>query len=342
MNAEASNYPFCTIAPNVGRVAVPDERLEKLAKIANSKEIIGSQIDFVDIAGLVRGASRGEGLGNRFLSNIREVDCVLNVVRCFDDDDVSHVEKSVDPIRDIGLVQTELILADMESLENRLQNLGKKSRSSGDTNSAGQIALIERVLSTLNQGKPAIDTAVSGEEEKAFRMLQLLTAKKQFFVCNVGERDLVSGNGYTEAVKKYCEKNWLQHVICSAKIESEIALLETEEEREEFLLALGLSEKGLDKIIKTSYNLLNLISFFTVGPKEAHAWTIERGLLAPKAAGVIHTDFERGFIGAEAIGYRDYVDCGGEENCKSAGKMRLEGRDYIVKDGDVMHFRFNV
>ncbi|MDR1494569.1 MAG: redox-regulated ATPase YchF [Rickettsiales bacterium] len=342
MKAEASNYPFCTITPNIGRVEVPDRRLDKLAEIAKSKEILRSQIDFVDIAGLVRGASKGEGLGNQFLSNIREVDCLLNVVRCFDDEDISHVEKIVDPSRDIELVQTELILADMESLENRLQSLGKKNKAAGDVNLAEQGALMERILTTLNRGEPAINTVISPEEEKSFKMLQLLTAKKQFFVCNVGEEDIGGGNSYTEMVGKYCSSNNCQCIICSAKIESEIAILETEEEKSEFLDALGLSEKGLDRVIKTSYNLLDLISFFTVGPKEAHSWTMKRGLAAPKAAGIIHTDFERGFIGAETIGYRDYIECGGEENCKVAGKMRLEGREYIVRDGDIMHFRFNV
>ncbi|MDR2777703.1 MAG: redox-regulated ATPase YchF, partial [Rickettsiales bacterium] len=271
MNAEASNYPFCTIAPNLGRVGVPDERLENLARIANSKEIIRSQIDFVDIAGLVRGASRGEGLGNQFLSNIRGVDCILNVVRCFDDEDVAHVERSIDPVRDIELVQTELILADIENLENRLQNLGKKGKITGDVSPSEQIALIEKILPTLNRGEPALNATISRDEERAYRILQLLTAKRQFFVCNLGEKDIVPGNDYTKMVREYCKKNDYQYVTCSAKIESEIALLETEKEKEEFLAALGLPERGLDKIIKTSYSLLDLISFFTVGPKEARA-----------------------------------------------------------------------
>jgi GTP-binding protein YchF len=342
MKAEASNYPFCTIAPNIGRVEVPDERLEKLAKIAKSREILRSQIDFVDIAGLVRGASRGEGLGNQFLSHIREVDCLANLVRCFDDEDVGHVEKTVDPIRDIELVQTELILADIESLENRLRNLGRKNKASSGPEVAEQSALAERALVTLNEGKPAIDTILSPAEERGFRMLQLLTAKRQFFVCNVGEGDVNAGNDYTNRVKRYCDSNNCHCVLCCAKIEAEIAMLETEEEKSEFLEALGLSERGLDKIIKTSYSLLDLISFFTVGPKEAHSWTIGRGLTAPKAAGTIHSDFERGFIGAETIGCEDYIALGGEENCKMAGKMRLEGRDYVLRDGDVMHFRFNI
>jgi GTP-binding protein YchF len=342
MKAEASNYPFCTIAPNVGRVAVPDRRLEKLAKMANSKEIISSQMDFIDIAGLVRGASRGEGLGNQFLSNIREVDCILNVVRCFADENVTHVEKNIDPIRDIELIQTELILADIENLDNRLRNLTRKNKISDNINSDGQSALIEKILSTLNEGRPALDSRISPEEEKTFRMLQLLTAKRQFFVCNVEERDIGHGNDYTNAVKKYCEQNHYQQVICSAKIESEIALLESEEEKMEFLSAIGLPERGLDKIIKISYSLLGLIDFFTVGPKEAHSWTLKKGLTAPRAAGVIHTDFEKGFISAEVIGYEDYVNLGGEEACRTAGKMRLEGKEYVVRDGDIVHFRFNV
>ncbi|MDR2077771.1 MAG: redox-regulated ATPase YchF [Rickettsiales bacterium] len=342
MNAEASNYPFCTISPNVGRVGVPDSRLEKLAAIANSREIIKSQIDFVDIAGLVRGASKGEGLGNQFLSNIRDVDCILNLVRCFDDDDIAHVEKSVEPLRDIEVIRTELILADMQNLENRLQGLKKKARGLNDKNMAEQINLIEKILRVLNDGRLAVDTDLSEEDRKNFRLLQLLTGKKQFFVCNVSDLDIRSGNLYTEQVKKYCAENNHPCVIFSAKIESEIALLDSEEEKEEFLRSLGLSEKGLDKIIKISYNLLDIISFFTAGPKETHSWILQRGLSAPKAAGVIHTDFEKGFIRAETISYRDYVDYGGEDGCRLAGRIRLEGRDYIVADGDIMHFRFSI
>jgi GTP-binding protein YchF len=342
MNAEASNYPFCTIDPNVGRVGVPDDRLEKLARIANSREIIRSQIDFVDIAGLVRGASKGEGLGNQFLSNIRDVDCVLNVVRCFDNDDIGHVEKSIDPLRDIEIIRTELILADIQNLENRLHSFGKKARDPSDRNVAEQINLMEKILAVLSGGGLAIDVDISKDDEKNFKVLQLLTGKKQFFVCNVADSDVVAGNGYTKKMEEYCRANNHSCVIFSAKIESEIAMLDSEEERKEFLQSLGLPEKGLDKIIKISYGLLDIISFFTVGPKEAHCWTLRRGLPAPKAAGTIHTDFERGFIRAETISYEDYVNCGGEEGCRTAGKIRLEGKDYIVADGDIMHFRFNI
>ena len=341
MQAEAANSPFCTIEANVGRVAVPDERLDVLAKIANSKEIIKTQIDFVDIAGLVKGASKGEGLGNQFLANIREVDCILNVVRCFEDGNITHVEGNIDPIRDIELIQTELILADIESLEKRLQGLEKKARG-GDKTIIEQVNLIKRVLDVLNKGQMAINTDISKDEEKNFRMLQLLTGKKQFFVCNVNENDIIEGNKYTKLVEEYCKKNNYIYTIISAQVEAEIANLDSEEDKKEFLETLGLKEKGLDKIIKISYDLLDLISFFTVGPQETHSWTVKRNSTAPQAAGVIHTDFEKGFIKAETISYQDYVDYKGEEGCKNAGKLRLEGKDYIVKDGDIFHFRFNV
>jgi GTP-binding protein YchF len=341
MQAEAANYPFCTINANVGRVSVPDERLEKLAKIAKSQEIIKTQIDFVDIAGLVKGASKGEGLGNQFLSNIREVDCILNVVRCFDDKNITHVEGSIDPIRDIELIQTELILADLESLEKRLQNAEKKIKG-GDKTLATQIELMKRVLETLNRSEMAIDTKITADEEKSFKMLQLITGKKQFFVCNVMEDEINTGNIYTKKVEEYCKKNNHICTIISAKIESEIAILENEEEKKEFLTTLGLKERGLDKIIGIAYKLLDLISFFTVGPKEAHSWTVKAGSLAPQAAGIIHTDFEKGFIRAETIAYNDYLQCNGEEGCKNAGKLKLEGKDYRINDGDIFHFRFNI
>ncbi len=338
--AEAANYPFCTIEANVGRVSIPDERLTKLANLANSREIIKTQIEFVDIAGLVRGASRGEGLGNQFLSNIREVDCVANVVRCFEDEDVSHVEGGIDPIRDIELIQTELILADIENLEKRITNLAKKAH--GDKSLVGQIDLMKQILEVLNRGEPAIKVNLEKDQEKFFKTLQLLTGKKQFFVCNVGEDDVLRGNKYTETVRDFCKENNFIYTIISAKLEAEIANLDTEAEKQEFLAELGLGEKGLDKIIKIAYSLLGLISFFTVGPKEAHAWTVNKNALAPRAAGVIHTDFEKGFIRAETISYDDYIRYKGEEGCKTAGKLRLEGKDYIVKDGDIFHFRFNV
>ena len=341
MQAEAANYPFCTIEANVGRVSVPDERLDILAKIANSQEIIKSQIDFVDIAGLVKGASKGEGLGNQFLANIREVDCILNVVRCFEDENITHVEGCINPIRDIELIQTELILADIESLDKRMQNLDKKARG-GDKVVIEQLNLIKKVLEVLNAGKMAIETSISKDEEKNFKMLQLLTGKKQFFVCNVSENDITSGNKYTKQVEDYCKKHGYVYTIISAQVESEIANLDNDDDKKEFLETLGLKEKGLDKIIKISYNLLDLISFFTVGPKETHSWTVRRNSVAPQAAGVIHTDFEKGFIKAETISYDDFVKYNGEEGCKNAGKLRLEGKDYVVQDGDIFHFRFNV
>ena len=341
MQAEAANYPFCTIEANVGRVSVPDERLDILSKIAKSQEIIKSQIDFVDIAGLVKGASKGEGLGNQFLANIREVDCILNVVRCFEDENITHVEGNIDPIRDIELIQTELILADIENLEKRSQGLDKKARG-GDKAVIQELNLIKKVLEVLNSGKMAIETTISRDEEKSFKMLQLLTGKKQFFVCNVNEKDILDGNKYTKLVENYCQKNNFIFTIISAKVEAEIANLDSEEDKKEFLETLGLNEKGLDKIIKIAYNLLDLISFFTVGPKESHSWTVKKGSLAPQAAGVIHTDFEKGFIKAETISYEDFVKYNGEEGCKNAGKLRLEGKDYVVHDGDIFHFRFNV
>lgn len=341
MNAEVANYPFCTIDANVGRVSVPDDRLEKLAKIANSKEIIRSQIDFVDIAGLVRGASQGEGLGNKFLSHIREVDCILNVLRCFDDGNITHVESNIDPIRDRELIESELILADLESLERREQNLEKKARG-GDRDSQEQLKLIKKVKKVLETGKMATAVILEKDEVKNFNMLQLLTGKKQFFVCNVGENDILTGNKYTDAVKAYCDENGYLCEIISAKIEAEVAALASEAEKQDFLGVLGLSEKGLDRIIGTAYGILDLISFFTVGEKETHSWTIKRGSKAPEAAGTIHSDFEKGFIRAETISYEDYVALGGEEACRLAGKIRLEGRDYAVRDGDIFHFRFNV
>ncbi len=342
MQAEAANYPFCTIDANIGRVSVPDERLDRLAKIANSQEIIRSQIDFVDIAGLVKGASQGEGLGNQFLSNIRDVDCILNVIRCFSDDNITHVEGNINPVRDIELIQTELILADLQSLEKRIQNVEKKAKN-GDKEAIKQFSIINKCIEKLNQGKMAIDVEIAdNEEKKQFKMLQLLTGKKQFFVCNVSEDDVINGNEYTTEVFEYCKKNSYICEIISAKVESEISMLDSENERVEFLQALGLSEKGLDKIIKIGYNILGLISFFTIGPKEAHSWTVVDGVTAAEAAGTIHTDFEKGFIKAETISYEDYIKYKGEDGCKNAGKMRLEGKEYIVNDGDIFHFRFNV
>ena len=337
--AQAANYPFCTIEPNIGKVNVPDFRLEKLTKVAGSQEIIPAQIEFVDIAGLVRGASTGEGLGNKFLSHIREVDAIINVVRCFEDENITHVEGQVDPLRDIELIQLELIIADMESLEKRIPALEKKARL--DKEAAAQIEVAKKVLEVLKDGKAARLTKIKAEEEKIFKELQLITSKPQLFVCNLKEHEL-AGNKYSALVEKFGKENSYQVLKICAQIEAEVAGLETDEEKKEFLESVGLKETGLAQIIKSSYHLLNLITFFTVGPKECHAWTLKKDSSAPKAAGVIHTDFEKGFIRAETISYEDYVNLGGEEGAKTAGKLRLEGKDYITQDGDVFHFRFNV
>lgn len=339
--ADAQNYPFCTIEPNVGRVCVNDNRLEKLSKIANSKQIVPTQIEFCDIAGLVRGASKGEGLGNQFLSHIREVDCIVNVVRCFEDANITHVENSIDPIRDLELIETELILADLESLEKRLPNLEKKAKN-GDKELTEQLNLIKKILPLLQDGKPAREYKPTKDEEKQYKMLQLLTSKSEFFVCNVNENDILNGNNYTKLVEEYAKKRNSISTIISAKIESEIAVLETQEEKNEFLETLGLEETGLDKIIKIAYDFLGLLTFFTAGETETRAWTVKKGSTAPQCAGVIHTDFEKGFIRAETISYEDYIKYNGEEGCKNAGKLRIEGKDYIAQDGDIFHFRFNV
>jgi GTP-binding protein YchF len=338
--AQAANYPFCTIEPNVGRVNVPDERCEKLSKVAGSAQIIPAQIEFVDIAGLVRGASKGEGLGNQFLSHIREVDAIINVVRCFEDENITHVEGVVDPIRDIELIQLELIIADMESLEKRIPNLEKKLKTEKDA--AAQIEMAKKVLAVLKEGKAARLVEVkSVEEEKIVKGLQLITSKPQLFVCNLKESEL-AGNKYSEIVEKFGQNNGYKVLKICAQIEAEVAGLESQEEKNEFLNSVGLKETGLSQIIRNSYSLLDLITFFTVGPKECHAWTLKKGSSAPKAAGVIHTDFEKGFIRAETISYADYIALNGEEGAKNAGKLRLEGKDYITQDGDVFHFRFNV
>lgn len=338
--AQAANYPFCTIEPNVGKVNVPDERLENLTKIAGSKEIIPAQIEFVDIAGLVRGASKGEGLGNQFLSHIREVDAIINVVRCFEDENITHVEGLVDPIRDIELIQLELIIADLESLEKRIVNMEKKAKN--DKELQAQIVMAKRVIEVLKEEKPARLIEISSpEEERILKNLQLITSKPQLFVCNLKEHEL-AGNQYSQRVEEFGKANGYKVLKICAQVEAEVAGLETEEEKKEYLESLGLSETGLAKIIKNSYDLLSLISFFTVGPKECHAWMLKKGSFAPKAAGVIHTDFEKGFIRAETIAYQDYVSLNGEEGAKAAGKLRLEGKEYVVNDGDVFHFRFNV
>jgi GTP-binding protein YchF len=336
--AQAANYPFCTIEPNVGEVAVPDPRLDELAKLAKSAQIVPTRLTFVDIAGLVRGASKGEGLGNQFLANIREVDAIAHVVRCFEDSDVTHVEGKLDPIADIETVETELMLADLDSLERRVDALEKKARG-GDKEAKETLALIERSLALLREGKPARLIERKPEEERAFRTLGLLTAKPVLYVCNVDEGAAATGNAQARRVAERAEQEGAAVVVISAKIEAEIAVLPIEE-RAEYLAAIGLTEPGLDRLIRAGYALLDLVTFFTAGPKEARAWTVTRGARAPQAAGVIHTDFERGFIRAETIGYGDYVALGGEAGARDAGKLRLEGKDYVVADGDVMHFRF--
>lgn len=339
--AEAANYPFCTIEPNVGRVAVPDDRLDNLASLASSQKVIPTFIDIVDIAGLVKGASRGEGLGNQFLGNIREVDAILHVVRAFESSDITHVEGSVDPVRDAETIETELMLSDYESLEKRRTNLTKKSRS-GDKESKAQLDLIEKVLPLLKEGKPARLLEVSEEEKPLLRQLQLLTSKPVLYVCNVSEDEAVTGNDLTQRVQEMASQQGNRSVVISAAIEAEIAALDSEEEKKDFLESIGLSETGLSSVIREGYGLLDLLTFFTVGPKEARAWTVHQGAKAPQAAGVIHTDFERGFIRAETIAYDDYALYKSEQEVKAQGKCRDEGKDYLVKDGDVFHFRFNV
>lgn len=338
--AQAENYPFCTIEPNVGEVAVPDERMDKLAAIAGSKELLPTRLTFVDIAGLVAGASQGEGLGNKFLSHIREVDAIAYVLRCFEDEDITHVDGRIDPLSDAETVETELMLADLESLEKRLPNLEKKAKSN-DKEAKLAIDLINRALIPLRAGKPARKTEVSEDEKAAFDNLNLLTSKPVLYVCNVDEASAAKGNAFSDVVEKLAAEEGAQAIIISAQIESEVSQLDADEAAE-YLADLGLEEPGLNRLIRTGYKLLDLITYFTCGPKETRAWTINRGTKAPAAAGVIHTDFEKGFIRAETIAYPDYVEFQGETGCKDAGKMRLEGKEYIVKDGDVMHFRFNV
>jgi ribosome-binding ATPase len=357
--AQASNYPFTTITPNVGEVAVPDPRLEALARISKSPAVVPTRIQFVDIAGLVRGASKGEGLGNRFLANIREVDAIVHVVRCFEDPDVTHVEGRVDPIGDIETIETELMLADLESLERRIEPLQK--RAAGDKEARKSVELMEAALALLRDGRPARLAFVAEDDRPAFAALNLLTSKRVLYVCNVDEASAATGNAYSDMV---VEKVARAHdaaaaavadakrkpagvpkppavVVISAAIESEIAQL-SDAEQQEYLAAMGLTEPGLDRLIRTGYELLDLVTFFTTGPKETRAWTVPRGTKAPQAAGAIHTDFERGFIRAQTIAYEDFVALGGETGAKEAGKARDEGKDYVVQDGDVMLFKFNV
>lgn len=338
--ADAANYPFCTIEPNVGRVSVPDPRLDKLAAIAGSQAIIPTQLEFVDIAGLVRGASKGEGLGNQFLSHIREVDAIIHVLRCFEDSDIVHVEGRVNPLSDAEIIETELILADLDSLEKRLPNMQKKAK--GDKLITAQVALIEKLLPWLGEGKPARLFKLDGDEIATMKSLQLITSKPVLYACNVDEAAAAEGNQFSKQVEQMAANSGSKAVVISAKIESEVAMLESEEEKKEFLSAIGLEETGLSRIIRAGYELLGLLTFFTIGPKEARAWTVTQKTNAQNAAGTIHTDFARGFIFAETIGYNDYTTLGGEQKAKESGKMRLEGKEYLVQDGDVFHFRFNV
>jgi GTP-binding protein YchF len=336
--AQAANYPFCTIEPNVGEVAVPDPRLDTLATLAKAAQIVPTRLGFVDIAGLVRGASKGEGLGNQFLGNIREVDAIAHVVRCFENGDITHVEGRIDPVADIETIDTELMLADLDSLERRVDALEKKAKG-GDKDARAALDLVNRALALLREGKPARLVDVKPEEEKIFRGLGLLTSKPVLYVCNVEEAAAATGNEFSKRVEARARAEGAGVVVISAQIEAEIAVLPPSE-RVEYLEAIGLKEPGLDRLIRAGYDLLHLVTFFTAGPKEARAWTITQSTKAPQAAGVIHTDFERGFIRAETIAYDDYVKLGGEAGAREAGRLRLEGKEYVVADGDVMHFRF--
>ncbi len=337
--AQAANFPFCTIEPNVGEVAVPDERLDTLAELAKSKQVIPTRMTFVDIAGLVKGASKGEGLGNQFLANIREVDAIAHVLRCFEDGDVTHVEGRVDPVADAEVIETELMLADLDSIEKRRAGLVRKLKGN-DKEAVEQDRLLAAAQAMLEEGKPARMVEVSAEDARTWKNLQLLTTKPILFVCNVDEGNAATGNDHSAAVQAMAAEQGAASVVISAQIEEEISQLETEE-AVMFLDEMGLEEAGLDRLIRAGYDLLQLQTYFTAGPKEARAWTIREGTLAPQAAGVIHGDFEKGFIRAETIGYDDYVTLGGEQAAKEAGKMRAEGKTYEVKDGDVLHFLFN-
>ena len=339
--AQAANYPFCTIEPNVGQVAVPDARLQDIARVAKSASIIETQLAFVDIAGLVRGASTGEGLGNQFLGNIREVDAIVHVLRCFEDGDVTHVEGRVDPVADADTVETELMLSDLESLEKRVPAAAKKAQQ-GDKEAKVMASVLGQALELLRDSKPARLTVPKDEdEERVLAQAQLLTAKPILYVCNVDEGDAGSGNAHSERVFAKAAAEGAKAVVISAAIEAEIAMMDPDD-RPEFLRDLGLEETGLSRIIRAGYELLDLITFFTAGPKEARAWTVDKGAKAPQAAGAIHSDFERGFIRAETIAFADYVPLGGESGARDAGKLRSEGKEYVVQDGDVLLFRFNV
>ena len=337
--AQAANFPFCTIEPNVGEVAVPDARLDRLAGIAKSKQIVPTRMTFVDIAGLVKGASRGEGLGNQFLANIRECDAIAHVLRCFEDGDVTHVEGRVDPVADAQTIETELMLADLESAEKRIQGLVRRIKG-GDKEAVQQERLLKMAVAALEHGRPARSVPVSDDDAKAWRMLQLLTSKPVLYVCNVSEAEAATGNAHSARVAEMAAEQGAGIVVISARIEEELAQLDPAEAAM-FLVEMGLEEAGLDRLIRAGYALLDLQTYFTVGPKEARAWTIRKGTLAPQAAGVIHGDFERGFIRAETIAYADFVAAGGEAGARDAGKLRVEGKTYLVQDGDVMHFLFS-
>ena len=340
--AQAANFPFCTIEPNVGKVGVPDTRLDVIAKIGESAKVVPTQLEFVDIAGLVKGASKGEGLGNQFLSNIRETDAIIHVLRCFEDGDITHVDGSVDPIRDAETIETELLLADLESLEKQITNIERKAKG-GDKEFKDQYEFMLQIKAALDEGKPARTVVPNNpDEERWSKQLGMLTAKPILYVCNVNEDDAAAGNGFSKKVDDMAKTQGAQSVVICAAIESEIAQLESAEERAEFLETIGLEEAGLDRIIKAGYELLGLHTYFTCGPKESRAWTVRQGAKAPEAAGAIHTDFEKGFIKAEVIAFDDFVSLGGEQAAKDGGKMRQEGKDYTVHDGDIVLFRFNV
>lgn len=340
--AQAANFPFCTIEPNVGVITVPDERLTKLTELVQPKSIVPNTIEIVDIAGLVKGASKGEGLGNQFLGNIRTTNAILHVLRCFDNDNVIHVDGSVDPIRDKEIIDTELQLKDLESIEKKIQKVEKMAKTGGDKDAKKTFEVLSVLKEHLLGGKSARTAPVAEEDKEYFADLQLLTAKPVLYVCNVDEGSVNTGNAYVEKVKAVAKEENAGVLVISAQIEAEIAELESYEERQMFLDDMGLTESGVNKLIKEAYKLLNLATYFTAGVQEVRAWTITQGFTAPQAAGVIHTDFEKGFIRAEVIKYADFVKYGSEAACKEAGKLSVEGKAYIVEDGDIMHFRFNV
>ena len=340
--AQAANYPFCTIEPNTSLVEVPDERLDKIAEIGKSAKIVPTQLEFVDIAGLVKGASKGEGLGNQFLANIRETDAIIHVVRCFENGDITHVEGSVDPLRDAEIIDTELMLADLDSITKQADNLAKKAKG-GDKEFKAQLDIALKIKAVLEEGKPARTIKAENEEEaRAVKIFQMMTSKPIMYVCNVNEEDAGTGNEWTKKVEAMARAQGALSVVISAAIESEIAQLETQEEKKEFFDTIGLAEPGLNKIIRAGYEILGLQTYFTVGPKEARAWTVRKGAKGPEAAGAIHSDFEKGYIRAEVMSYEDFVTLKSEQACKEAGKYRSEGKDYTVRDGDIILFRFNV